>query len=259
MGLLFSSPTVVSAADKGGIVFDSFQTIAGPVQGEQGTVLAVDATGNLFTGGSHAGLDTDGDGRVDRPANGVDPMWVKSSANGTPQWIATATAPGHHTAGQIIPDGAGGLYAVGSIHADQLVLGDRKIIRNTGVRDGYLLHLSDAGRLLWTRTATGAGGQHFTDVTRDSAGNVYVIGHADGPTSLEAQRSASPRGVSSSVFLSAWDKEGNGIGTVYWSIDQGEWQFTHLVVDQADRIWVVGSATSGALDLDRDGTPETWE
>ena len=229
---------------------EELKLLSGPQSGEKGTALLFDGDGMLFTAGSHGGLDLNNNGAVDLVANGTDPLWVKSSVDGDVDWVATASAAGHHTAGPIASDAAGGLFALGSLQAAEMSVNDTHLLKNSGDRDAYLLRLGSNGSVLWSRMAGGPGMQHFHAVASDADGNVYVAGRGYDRYEVAGHEGTRPPGV----FIAGWDRQGSARFIESW--DGGDWQISQMQFDADGMLWVVGQVEQGDLDFDRDGQIE---
>jgi len=79
----------------------------GPTSGDVGNGMVFDDGGTLFIVGFHGGLDFENDGKVDLPADGIDPFLLKFSAQGALSWVRSPTAPGCQSSDRIALDRAG--------------------------------------------------------------------------------------------------------------------------------------------------------
>lgn len=239
-------------------IVDSLETVVtikGPESGDSGWDLFIDEEGNLFTAGSHGGLDGDGDGTVDRPADGIDPMFIKSSPNGMVTWVASPTAPGFDAGRSIASDRAGGLYAVGHVKQGGLRIDRDVTLRSSGAWDAYLMRLDAEGRFLWARMTFGDSIESFSDVASDADGNVYVTGMGYRSVGLEGHGPPMEARTDLAMFLASYDADGNARWIRAWPEAPG-WRLQEVAVAPNGDIWVAGHHGEAGVDLDGDGRPE---
>lgn len=226
----------------------------GPTSGDGGEGLAIDDEGNLFVAGSHGGLDVDGDGTVDVVADGIDPFFLKFSAEGTLAWIRTGSEAGFQSTRRIAPDRSGGLYAVGSFR-ETMDFGDGVGVYADGNPSSYLIRYDAEGRVAWTRTFAGDALSSFRDVDSDREGNVYVAGLARGRFRLEGvEADVVPRRETVQVVASY-----DPAGTLRWiRVNHGgpTTAFVYVRVGPGGDLFVSGSFGQEGIDFDDDGAPE---
>lgn len=230
-------------------------TISGPASGETGWEVLVDEDERIYIAGSHGGFDTDGDGQVDRPADGIDPMWLRAGRDGMVQWLASAMAPGFDQARSIALDRAGGAYGVGSVREGDMVVNASQTLRRSGGRDGYLARFGDTGWMLWSRQTSGPGDESISDVASDREGNAYVVGFGEGSFRLEGLEEPIEATGSRATFIASYDAEGAARWVRTWPDGEG-WLWNHVSVGPAGDLWAVGRHDPVGVDLDGDGRRE---
>jgi len=230
-------------------------TVKGPASGESGWDLFIDDEGNFYTAGHHGGLDTNGDGTVDLPADGIDPMFTKSAPDGSITWLFSPTAPGFDDARSIASDRAGGLYAVGYVKNGTFRIEPSITLRSTGTWDAYLLRLGANGRSIWVRTTSGDSIESFSDVASDADGNAYVTGMGYRSFGLEGHSSRIDAGTGLAQFVASYDPDGTLRWVRSWPDARG-WRFHEVAIGRSGEVWVAGSHGEAGVDLDADGQPE---
>lgn len=240
------SPPVQSA---GG--FEWVWALSGPVAGEAGSDMAIAADGTIFIAGHNAGIDGDGDGAVDIPADGVDPLFLKVSAEGKLAWIRAPTAPGYNEGSGIAPDGQGGAYATGSFR-ETLSFGSDRTLRGVGGNEGFLGRYDAGGELVWARALSGDANQSLLDVATDGAGNAVVAGFGGGSFTFEEGGDTFRAAGQATALIASYDPQGNVRWARVGSSSTASYART-LAVAPDGHIVVAGDYSGGSVDLDGDG------
>ena len=112
--LLLSAFTTAAVDDPG---FQWLWIWNGPVAADAGTDLVQDGAERFFLAGTQSGLDMDGDGQIEVPAEGADPVFAKLVPGEGDElaaaWIRSPTSPGFQVWGAVAPDRVGGVYGAG--------------------------------------------------------------------------------------------------------------------------------------------------
>ena len=231
--------------------FQWVRTLKGPISGESGDDMVLDAKGNIFIAGHHGGLDLDDDGKVDLAAGGIDPLFLKLEPDGDISWLRSATGPGFDSFTRIAADHAGGAYVVGSFR-ETLTFRQGLSLRSAGENDGYLARYDDAGNVLWARRIGGSGPDTFRDVSSDVAGNAYVLGWSRGSFTLDGNATPfQPLGESAAIIAS-YDS-GGGLRWLRSGTAAASWGVNRVEVGPAGGVFVAGTFGEGGVDFDADG------
>lgn len=225
----------------------------GPTSGDVANGMVVDADGTLFLVGFHGGLDFENDGEVDLPADGIDPFFLKFSAQGALSWVRSPTAPGFQTSDRIALDRAGGLYAIGQFQ-ETMDFGDGIVVRGAGPTSGYVVRYDGEGEVVWTRRIGGRGRTLLRDVASDAAGNVYVIGYGELAFTIEGHADRiTPRGETA-LFLFSYDREGRS----RWvrTLEGPGAGLSFLNISPGGELVLSGWFGEAGVDFDGDGGPE---
>ena len=135
-----------------------WQKTWGGASGDDGSGVAVDASGNVYVTG-----DTKSFG-----AGQGDVFLLKYSSAGVLQWQKTWGGGGNDIGSGVAVDASGNVY----------VTGDTKSF-GAGSDDAFLLKYSSAGVLQWQKTWGGGGNDIGRGVAVDASGKVYVTGYTD--------------------------------------------------------------------------------
>ncbi|MEO7993189.1 MAG: hypothetical protein ABI743_02225 [bacterium] len=148
--------------------------------------LATDSAGNLYAAGTFQGTaDFDpGVAVVSRTSLGFDDVFVsKFNSAGIFQWVATAGSAGEWDQPFCVtPDSSGNVFVSGRFGFTVDFDPGAGVVNKTttGGYDNFLWKLDPSGNLAWVDTWGSASTDWVFDHALDAAGNVHLVGRADG-------------------------------------------------------------------------------
>jgi hypothetical protein len=259
--VLVAGPACGAPAPQEADGFDWFWAISGPVSGDAGSDLSVDAEGNVFLAGSHGGLDMDKDGVVDFASGGVsyegasNSLVMKLSRGPSDdrvrlRWMKSPRNPADRSQTRVAADNHGGVYVIGAF-AEYLEFEDGLTLPGAGGNDGFVARYDGEGSVLWAKVFGGPGSDAVYDVASDREGNAYVVAMGVGSFPLDDDgaefRASAERG---SVLLSYGPE-----GDLRWArlFPAGIPLAFRLGVAPNGDVYATGEL-EGAADIDGDGT-----
>lgn len=189
------------------------RTYAGTLgQNDLPAYVGADSLGNFYVIGYSAETGTSFDCTI-----------IKYAPNGDTVWVRRFGPSGIQAAYAGFVDPAGNAYVGGEAPG-------------TGVDDFLTIKYNNSGDTLWARTYNGPGNgsDNVTDITADTAGNVYATGESQGAGTLTdyATIKYSPAGDT------LWVRRYNGLGNNH--------DFARaVVVDKSGNVYVAGSSHNG--------------
>ncbi|MCW0218681.1 MAG: hypothetical protein OJI67_10195 [Prosthecobacter sp.] len=206
--------TVVNAGSSSRAIFWAKYDAAGTLRWVQCTAgkffgsgqgIGVDAADCLYIGGSGSGKGNAGSALLESPS-GQAAVVIKTSPDGVPIW--TAVIPGSPSAGfhEITVDAAGRATGAGMFKG-QLKLGDQ-VFETTGTKDsdGFLVHFSPEGKMLWSQVIQGPAVDYCLGVAADDSGRVFVTGEFS-QTAVLAGKPITSLGATD-IYTAAFDAQG---------------------------------------------------
>lgn len=239
--------------------FEWFWAINGPVAADGGGDLSVDAQGNVFLAGGHAGLDMDQDGEVDFASGATvfvganNPLFMKLNRGPSDdrvrlRWMRSPSTPADRSQTKIAADGRGGAYVIGAF-MESVAFEDGPTLAGAGGNDAYVARYDPDGAVMWAKVFGGPGSDGAYGVATDADANVYVTGLGTGAFPLgdgaefraEAERAA---------VLVSYDPS----GAVRWARMLGTGTpFAFNLRVSPDGVLYVTGELEGAADFDGDG------
>jgi hypothetical protein len=190
--------------------------------------VTTDRAGNVFLASESEGDATFGD-QHHRSAGGMDMCLVKLHANGKTQWVSSIGGSKTDRAYGVATDAAGNAYVTGHFESTDAIV-NGKPLPNAGNYDVFTAKFAPDGRILWVRTAGGAGSDYGHGIAVDGQGDIIVTGV------IERQ-----------VFCTKYNPEGHEL----WhraSSGTGSGSGHGIAVDAAGHIYLGGNASgSGAF------------
>jgi len=239
--------------------FEWFWAINGPVAADGGGDLSVDAEGNVFLAGSHAGLDMDQDGVVDFASGATafvganNPLFMKLNRGPTDdrvrlRWMRSPRTPADRSQTKIAADGRGGAYVIGAF-MESVAFEDGPTLAGSGGNDAYVARYDGDGAVTWAKVFGGPGSDGVYGVASDGDANVYVTGLGTGSFPLGDGAEFRASGERSAVLVS-YDPS----GAVRWArmFGTGAPFAFNLRVSPDGVVYVTGEL-EGAADFDGDG------
>lgn len=221
--------------------------------------IAVDASGNVFVGGSFAStynFNRSGGTFNLTPSAHVDGFIEKMDASGNFLWAEEIGGPGNDNINSVCVDISGNIYLTGKFgyfgttspgtYADFDPGADQYLLTSSGRYDYFVEKLDAAGNFIWAKSAGGtlddAGGQIATDVS----GNLFVWGSFSGTVSFDA--SATLTG-SNGRFLEKFDASGNFLWVKQLQGNGCCLDITDVAIDASGNLLSTGYF-SGTVDFD---------
>ncbi|MDI1450195.1 SBBP repeat-containing protein [Polyangium sp. 6x1] len=165
---------VLKLSPVGGFMWSRAYGAAG---GDEGSAVAVDATGNVIVVGHYRNTVDFGGGAF--TAAGLDDHFVlKLDPAGAHVWSRSYGDANNQGMRGVATDASGAVYFTGLLEGT-VNFGGGDLI-SLGTQDAMLVKLTAAGQHQWSRRLGGIGNQIGNGVTVDGAGNVIVTGAAAG-------------------------------------------------------------------------------
>ena len=172
--------------------------------------IAVNASGNIFmAGGFRSPTITFGSYTLTNVGN-CDIFLAKYDTNGTVLWAKSAGGTGDDDAYSVAVDVSGNPYVAGLFNSPTLAFGSTTLT-NVGNYDMFLAKYDANGKVLWAKSAGGAGDDESYSVAVDASGNPFVAGYYKSPTITFGSYTLTNAGADTTydMFLA---KSGNGTG-----------------------------------------------
>ena len=222
---------------------------------DQGTGIAVDPSGNVYTVGQfYNSVDFDpGAGTTTLTAVGNEDFFIqKLDANGDFLWARSVGGGASEYANTVVLDASGNIYISGSF-SGTVDFDPGAGVSNLTAQvsyDAFVLKLNANGNFLWVRGFEGITGySEATSIKLDAAGNVYTCGYFE--NSVDFDPSANAYSIISQggtdVFVQKMDVNGNFLWAKTFGgtgADEGR-----IFVDPAGNIFTTGYYT-GTVDFD---------
>jgi hypothetical protein len=173
--------------------------------GSGGRDISVDSSGNVYViGGYSPTLNVYSQGsttpatQLSSSGNG-DVFIAKYDTNGVVLWAAKMGGSGIDDGYGISVDGTGNVYVTGLYSNDTLTFyttsgtSSGKTLSNSGAKDVFIAKYDTNGVVQWAASIAGSNDEEGRDISVDSSGNVYVIGHSDSTTlNVYSQNTTTP-------------------------------------------------------------------
>ena len=227
------------------------------VQVDQGTGIAADSSGNVYTTGYFTGTaDFDpGSGTTQLVSAGVSDVFVwKLNSAGIFQWARRMGGGGNDISTGIAIDASGNVHTTGYFYGTADFdpgAGVRELTSNGSiVNDVFVSKLSSSGTYLWARQLGGSASDTGTSIAVDALGNVYTAGDFNGTADFDP--GAGVNNLASAgdddVFVSKLDSSGNHVWARRMGGSDGDFP-TDIALDSAGNAHITGYF-SGTADFD---------
>lgn len=215
---------------------------------DNGTSIAVDAIGNVYSLGAFYGTaDFDpGVGVFNLTTIGLGDAYIsKLNANGDFLWAKKIGGSGYTVGNSIAIDAAGNVCIGGRFKGTIDVDPDTttyNLVCPTSLNDAFLAKYDSSGALIWAKQFGGIGADQINSVALDSADNVYAIGNFLAAVDFDP----SPDSLIlttfgyTDVFILKMDSAGNFI----WAKNIGGAFFDYgnaITLDRAANIYITGN------------------
>ncbi len=232
------------------------QSFSGTV-GDNGTSIALDATGVYVSGYFSATVDFDpGPGVSNLISNGNQDIFIaKLSVSGIYIWAKNIGGSNNDFGNSIKVDGLGNVYTTGGF--DGTVDFDPGVgtstITSSGGTDVFISKLNVFGNFVFAKNIGGTGNDIGKSMARDALGNIYIIGSYAGTADFDPGvgiYTTTAVGLED-IFISKFDDQGNFI----WTKTMGGLNNdigNSISVDASDNVYSTGEF-NGLVDFDPNG------
>jgi len=237
---LMSQPALTWAKQMGGTDYD------------QGSSIAVDSSGNVYTIGKFAGTaDFDpGVGTFNMTSAGFTDIFVsKLDLLGNFVWAKQLGGTDYDGGSSIAVDGSGNVYTTGSFQGTVDFDPGASIftLTSAGVGDIFVSKLDLLGNFVWAKQMGGAGSDGGIFIALDGSGNVYIIGTFEGTADFDPGASifTLTSAGATDIFVSKLDLLGNFV----WAKQMGGIAFDYgysIAVDDSGNVYTTGHFQSTA-------------
>ena len=218
---------------------------AGGTSSDEGSDIAVDASGNVYITGIYSGTAIFARGVSLTSAGGSDDIYVaKYNSSGTLQWVRSAGGTGDAYGTGIAVDASGNVYITGTYSGTDTFASGVSLTAE-GISDVYVAKYNSSGTLLWVRSAGGTNNDYGRGIAVDASGNVYITGYYFGTATFASGVSLTAEGISD-VFIIKY----NSSGTLQWvrsaggtSADRG----FGIALDVLGNVYATGSYSGTAI------------
>jgi hypothetical protein len=153
---------------------------------EKPTSIALDASGNIFVGGTFTGTTDLGRGAL-ASAGGLDMFIAKYAADGTATWTKAFGGSGYDSVSSLKADANGNVIATGFFIGSPFSFdgGQTTLWNPSSGYDGFLLKLSALnGATVWSRAFAADSDNQGNGLTIDGNGDILVVGQFLGAVDL---------------------------------------------------------------------------
>lgn len=226
----------------------------GGTQNESGNSIAVDASGNVYTGGAFEGtvdFDPGTTSNILTSSGGVDAFITKMDATGNFLWAKRIGGANDETNFFLDMDSAGNIYAVGNFEGTvDFDPGSGVYNLTSADLDIFILKLDSSGSFVWAKQIQGPSIDQVFSIGVDNSGNVHALGTFEGTTDFDPSSNVFNlvSAGNSDMFICKLDASGN----FTWA-KQFEGPFIELgfsiAVDATGNVYSTG-VFSGTVDFD---------
>jgi len=224
---------------------------------EEGSSIAVDAAGNVYTAGYFTGsADFNPSGSQGmRASNGdMDIFITKHDAGGNFLWVKTVGGSGLDRATGITLDNMDGVYVTGQFEGSvNFEPGGNQTVTTSGGSDAFVCKLNASGSLSWVKSFSGNSTGIGQAIALDNARNVYTTGSFKGTVDFDpgtGSVSLVANGTQDleDIFISKLDTAGNFVWAKQIGGTESDVAYS-LALDPWNNVIVAGMF-AGTVDFD---------
>lgn len=223
----------------------------GGAASDEGSVIKVDASGNVCIGGYFAGtVDFDPNvSVVNLTCASRDIFILKLDASGNFIWVKQIGGSGVDDLKALTIDATGNIYTVGTFNGtcDFDPSASTFNLSSNGARDIFVSKIDSNGSLVWAKSIGGTGQDYGYGITLDNINNVYVVGEyvnsVDFDPSSTATHIVNSNG-GKDAFILKLDPVGNFLAATPFGSALGNDNATSIFVDAANNQYITGSFTN---------------
>ena len=210
---------------------------AGGTSSDEGSGIAVDASGNVYITGSYSRTAIFASGSMTAQGS-LDVFIAKYNSIGTLQWVRSAGGTSDDRGRGIAVDASGNVYITG-YYSGTATFSGVSLTSAGGSDNVYVAKYNSSGALFWVRSAGGTLYDEGSDIAVDASGNVYITGIYSGTATFASGVSLTAE-ESNDVFVAKY----NSSGTLQWvrsaggtSDDRGN----GIAVDVSGNVYITGN------------------
>src|SRR5688500_14912235 len=176
----------------------------GGPEGDAGSRVAVDASGNSYVTGIFRGVASFGS--IDLTSSGVADIFIaKYDASGNMLWAKQAGGKDIDASKNIAVDSGGNSYITGEFLGSATFGGIT--LTSNGNYDAFIAKYDASGNVLWAKQSGGTGLEVGRGIAVDGNGNSYMTGYFNGSAIFDSATLTSAG--SYDVFIAKYDATGN--------------------------------------------------
>lgn len=236
----YGNSVFLAKLDPSGTVLWAKQAIVSATGNGYSFAASSDNGGNVFVTGVFGGSITFGSSTLSSPNSH---FCVKYDANGNVLWAKQALPLSGNTASTnaITTDNSGNAYVTGFFH-DTITFGSYSLFCANSSWGVFLVKYKTNGSIQWAKQSSGSSTMNAwgEGITTDEEGNVYVTG--DFSDTVTFDRYTFTEGyLSSGIFLTKYDSNGNLIWAKQSALKNGIWIGNSLSSDNNNHIYLSGT------------------
>ena len=222
---------------------------------DEGTSIAVDEIGNIFTTGTFQDTIDFNPGKNFThlsSAGESDIFIMKLDANGNFLWAKSFGGKMSDNATDLAIDGKGNVYSTGTFmgFVDFDPGKDSMKMSAVGIRDIYIQKLDTHGNLQWVKTIVGKGCDNVNSLVVDGVGNVYTTGYFNEGFIIKETGAILVSSTDPDTFIQKFDAQGNLLWFNTFGGNDYEDYANSIAIDNKDNVFTIGYF-SGTVDFDQ--------
>jgi hypothetical protein len=202
---------------------------------DRGYAVAVDDRGNCVVTGHFESSDAVFGSHKPALAGEYDAFAAKYDANGEMAWFHSFGGKGYDYGHGVGMDGAGNAVVTGALAGAGIV--DGRAVGESGPSRIFCIKFDPAGKVAWTRVATGAGSSNGHGIAVDRAGNSYLGGAAGGAAALAGLEFRKTPGRD--ILVAKLDPSGKAVW-IHDGFGSDSAMVHEICADETGRVWVSG-------------------
>jgi hypothetical protein len=222
----------------------------GALSNEEGSGVAVDANGNVYSIGYFTGTaDFDpGVGVVNLTSAGSNDVYIsKLDALGNFVWALRLGGTGPQSGTDIALDNSGNVYVVGNFNNTIDVDPSAAVVNITslGSQDVFIAKYDPSGNYIWSKRFGSTAFETISDINVDAFGNIYTCGSFTGLTDFDPGAGVAnlTAVTASDAFISKLDLNGNYVWAKQVGLN-GSNSASSLANDAAGNVYLTGQYES---------------
>lgn len=202
---------------------------------DRGYAITTDRSGNSYVTGHYQSSEAKFDQHTIKTVGDYDLFVAKYDSAGKLQWITSGGGAGYDYGHGIAADELGNVFVTGAVVGEGSFAGEK--LGQAGPSHVFCVAMNADGKLLWSRSAEGAGSSSGHAASVDHQGNAYVGGYASGESSLAGQSIKNTAGQD--VLVAKFDASGKAVW-LHAGHGSSSAMIHELVADRAGNVWASG-------------------